>query len=649
MGSRNLIVLNAAGERTRDPPVELCEGPCGLALDETRGRLYVLNRFSAALTSLDINTLTVLTNVSLFDPTPSAIKLGRKHLYDTRKNSGLGHVSCASCHVDARFDRLAWDLGNPAADTLTEESSDSIKFHPMKGPMVTQTLQDIIRSPRLHWRGDRGSIEDFNITFTAVLAADALLTTNEMQQFKAFLDTIHFPPNRFRNFDNSLPADLPLPGVAGTLDAPSVALPNGNAQRGRELFQSCAVCHQSAAGMNGQIDDGVATRDGLQFQIAQLRSLPDKLGMDLSSTSSRSGFGFRFDGRSDSFARLFAELEIFDPANPQQLADLTAFLLAFTGGETQPFTEFSNKTPSQDVPASVGRQLTLTSPATNALLAAMLSLADWRSNRLDLIARGVQDGLRRSWFYDRNTGLFQSDRNQEEISPAALRSLAGSENELTFTLVSLGTGRRIGIDRDDDRYFDLTELESGSNPLDGASHAGNAPPQLLPLPVISVHPGMTISTNIVAFDADTPGQSLTFTFGGNSPASAAFDRLTGLFTWAPTEAQAGQSYRIPIRIADNGTPALHDTGTLEVRVVSLRIMLLERHQWGFWMHWHAIAGNQYRLQQKNRIEDTDWTELTSGYSGSSTNGEWAGVIFFTGPQQFYRVISWPDGTVAESR
>jgi hypothetical protein len=197
MGSHNLVMTDAAGHRVMAQPIELDDGPAGLALDEAHQRLYVLNRFAATLSVLDTAGLTKLTNIALFDPTPTSIKLGRRHLYDTRKNSGLGHVSCASCHVDARFDRLAWDLGNPQADTLTEDHSDVIAFHPMKGPLVTQTLQDIIGHEPLHWRGDRQGIEDFNVTFTDLLAADAPLTTNEMQELKAFLSTIHFPPKPF--------------------------------------------------------------------------------------------------------------------------------------------------------------------------------------------------------------------------------------------------------------------------------------------------------------------------------------------------------------------------------------------------------------------------------------------------------------------
>jgi len=55
--------------------------------------------------------------------------------------------------------------GNPAGDLLTrsnvviiggEAGSPTFSwftFHPMKGPMVTQTFQDIIGHEPFHWRG----------------------------------------------------------------------------------------------------------------------------------------------------------------------------------------------------------------------------------------------------------------------------------------------------------------------------------------------------------------------------------------------------------------------------------------------------------------------------------------------------------------
>jgi YVTN family beta-propeller protein len=211
MGSRNLIVVDSAGARVTGGPIEVGEGPTGVALDEQRQRLYVWNRFSATLSVLDTATFGVVTNLILFDPTPAVIKAGRKHFYDTRRNSGLGQLACASCHVDGRMDRLAWDLGNPAAHAQLPTNA-FIFFHPMKGPLVTQTLQDILGQEPLHWRGDRDGIEDFNVTFTDLLGADALLSGLEMQEFKDFLATIHFPPNRLRNFDNALPTNLPYGG-----------------------------------------------------------------------------------------------------------------------------------------------------------------------------------------------------------------------------------------------------------------------------------------------------------------------------------------------------------------------------------------------------------------------------------------------------
>src|ERR1051325_7554948 len=107
MGSQNLVVIDASGQRVQSEPIELAEGPTGMALDETRNRLYVLSRFSSSVSVVDTTSNFVLTNVPFFDPTPPEIKRARQHFYDTRRTSGLGHSACASCHVDARIDRLA--------------------------------------------------------------------------------------------------------------------------------------------------------------------------------------------------------------------------------------------------------------------------------------------------------------------------------------------------------------------------------------------------------------------------------------------------------------------------------------------------------------------------------------------------------------
>jgi len=57
---------------------------------------------------VDTATEIVVATSRLPDPTPQVIKAGRPHFYNTRE-FGLGQAACASCHVDGRFDRLAWD------------------------------------------------------------------------------------------------------------------------------------------------------------------------------------------------------------------------------------------------------------------------------------------------------------------------------------------------------------------------------------------------------------------------------------------------------------------------------------------------------------------------------------------------------------
>jgi hypothetical protein len=78
-------------------------------------------------------------------------------------------------------------------------------------------------------------------------------------------------------------------------------------------------------------------------------------------------------------------------------------------------------------------------------------------------------------------GTFRSDFAAEpELSDAALRTLATAPGHaLTYTCVPPGSGTRIGIDRDDDGFPDLTEIDEDSDPLDRNSVPGNGTPFVL--------------------------------------------------------------------------------------------------------------------------------------------------------------------------
>lgn len=584
MGSDNLVIIDAQGNRAAtNSVIALDHGPTGLAIDESRQRLYVYNRFAGSISTVDTAGQTVVDTRPLWDPTPEVIKTGRPHLYNTHDTSGLGQAACASCHVDARFDRLAWDLGDPTDVikiitninfTTSFVPSVTNNFHPMKGPMTTLTLQDIISHEPFHWRGDRDGLEQFEVTFTNLQGAVQSLKTNEMQELKDFLATVRFPPNPYRRFDNSLSTNLALPGQfalgRGTLPA-GAPMPNGNAQNGQLIFRintgnGCILCHTLPTGLGADVHFNgfqwqpialgpnaghhIASVElertvDLPFKIPSLRNLFDKFGLDLAHTNSQAGFGFFHDGGVDTLVRFVQDG--FSITNDQTSADLAAFLVSFTGSDLIPgsLTD-GTRAPgvsSLDTPAAVGQQVTLNGTNHIPLLDSMLALANSSTSRVDLIAKGMKDGQARGWFFDRTTGNFQSDRLAEVYSPNALRALAAVGSEQTYTVVPRGLGIRLGIDEDGDGYLDRDEIDFGSDPRNPLSIPTNASPVFGPLRLGSA--GVVLSWNAV------PGRTYELQFK-NAITDAAWQNLwsvkatngLAIVSDSAPAANAGRLYRL---------------------------------------------------------------------------------------------------------
>ena len=459
MGSNNLILVD--GNFARLGRVNVGQGPTGIRLDEPRGLLYVLNKFDASISVINEPSLTVTNTISMHDPTPAAIKAGRPFLYDTHRTSGLGQASCASCHIDGRTDQLSWDLGDPSGSVKPFNQfcqpgppfpNQCENWHPMKGPMATQTLVGISGAEPLHWRGDRENLAAFNGAFVGLLGDDAPLTPQEMSQFTAFVATLRFPPQPNRNIDNTLK---------------STFANGGNPQTGELRFLNqpidagavtCVFCHAMPTGTSGQITPASALQDTQSVKVPQLRNMYEKTGFFKSSSANNKGFGFVKDGSIDT---IFEFLQFsgftFNPnANPpatsdQQRRDIEAFLLSFPSGTH----------------AGVGVQTTVLSgssvpPAQQTLINQMIVLA--QSNQVGLVVKGRQGGIDRGYTFA--GANFQSDRAAQTISAAALLSNAAAGSELTYTLVPAGSQARVGIDRDLDGFFDRDELDACSNPAD---------------------------------------------------------------------------------------------------------------------------------------------------------------------------------------
>ncbi len=511
LGSNNVVAIDAQGQRV-GAPIAVGQGPVGLALDEPRGRLYVWNHFDASLSTVDLATRAEIDRRARFNPLPIAIRAGRPLLYDTHLTSGLGQAACGSCHVDARMDRLAWDLGDPSQppkafnqNCLTQSIRACTAFHSMKGPMTTQTLQDIIGHEPHHWRGDREGIEAFNPAFEGLLGNHRLLSAVEMQAFEDFLASITFPPNPYRNLDNSLPTALPLDGhfTSGRFAMAGLPLGVGNAVRGLQLYTTglldppfqCVSCHTLPTGMasnaplrlpqiglptggstlphgpQGENHLGLVSVDGstnISIKVPHLRNQYDKVGFETTQLENTAGFGFLHDGSVDSIAR-FLSAGTFTVRSDQEVADLVALMLAFSGSEfpTTPIGTLppvQQTPPSRDSHAAVGKQLTLTSGSAPADFGTLADLA--AAGKIDLIARSGAAG----YAYDRGTNSMLSDDGSAAQSISALRAQASASQPQTWSAVPAGLGRRLGIDRDGDGVVDRLEIAQGSDPADPASN-----------------------------------------------------------------------------------------------------------------------------------------------------------------------------------
>ena len=499
-------------------------GPSGLVLDEPRGHLYVLTRFDNAVKVIDPVLRKEIAHVPLHNPEPASVVQGRHFLYDASFTSSNGEAACASCHIFGDFDSLAWDLGNPDDSVLNNPNPFRIPslinpdFHPMKGPMTTQSLRGMVHNGPMHWRGDRtggndpgGSALDsnaafkkFNVAFGSLLGRSKPLTDAEMQAFTDFILQVTYPPNPIRALDNSLTPDQ---------------------QAGRDFFmnstpsdtlQPCHGCHQLDPSRGFFGTDGFSSfeNETQDLKIPHLRNLYQKVGMfgmpaltGFINTGDNGfmgdqvrGFGFLHDGSVDTPFR-FHNADVFNrtPLNPGGIPagaagdplrrQIEQFMFAF----------------DSDLAPIVGQQVTLS--ASNAATVGPrinLMIARAAAGECDLVVKGTVAGESRG-AYRTAAGLFQTDRAaQPPQTAAAIRALAATPGqELTYTCVPPGSGQRAGVDRDEDGFLDADERDAGSDPANALSQP------------ITCAAGGTIATPLVKVSKnDDPAGDETLTVSG---------------------------------------------------------------------------------------------------------------------------------------
>jgi YVTN family beta-propeller protein len=388
-----------AGGSDADPRNK--RGPRGLAL-KPGSALYVLNRISNTLTVVDPRTRAVVRELAVGsqDPTPATVRQGRGFLYDA-KLSGNGTVSCASCHIDAEMDLIAWDLGDPQGrlETVPAKISGShllvpggimtnFVVHPMKGPMTTQTLRGLAGLDPLHWRGDRTNFVHFNGAFDSLLGGEPL-SASDMQAYRDFINTIRFQPNPNQNLDRTLPSRFK------GADPVAVAMLTST-RITREAAAWPEMQHlPSVAQWHGQkLHPAAALQESQAFKVPQLRSVYQKLNLSHTpGAESVGGFGIVHDGQDPSlFAFLSRQVFGVFANDPVVKSNVSAFVQCFDTG----------------IAPGVGYSRTLT--ALNVDTASLSN--DWNLlenqaallTNINLIAKGTIDGMYRGFLFQPASG-----------------------------------------------------------------------------------------------------------------------------------------------------------------------------------------------------------------------------------------------------
>lgn len=400
-------------------------GPAGVLIDGPARRVFVYARFANAVQAFDLDSHELLWTTALHDPEPPEWSAGRAAFHDARAGSSNGEASCGVCHVFGHDDGLAWDLGdpdravepNPNPVLEGDTTSQALDFHPLKGPMHTQTLRGIADSGPLHWRGDRNggrlpgdpptdpavALLAFAEAFHTLQGAAAPADPATMEAIAAWATAITPPPNPY----------LPLDGVR---------TPAQQAAWDAFAGSDCIGCHvvDPALGHWGTDGSVAANSNAVQFmKVPSLRQTYTKLGLFWTGSEPR------IPGPGDPLGPQVKAFGFFhDGATGALPDDVREAVLAF---------------PTNLAPA-VGEQVVVgpgSSGAARDRLDALVARSD--AGDCDLVAHA---GPRGWWWVD---GAWQSDlgggsTTDDLVAAGPVRVLCAPP----------GLGARLALDRDGD-------------------------------------------------------------------------------------------------------------------------------------------------------------------------------------------------------
>ena len=448
-------------------------------------RLYALTRFDNAVAVIDLTQGSVGAEIQspvAAQPRAGERGRGRPFLYDAVLTGSNGEASCASCHIFGDMDDLAWDLGNPDDDVVANGNPFTVgsgaPFHPMKGPMTTQSLRGLVNMGPEHWRGDRQgnsvqAFNAFNVAFPGLVGRDEGQLSRGRHADSSPTSRCRSPTRPTRSA-SSTTACAPTSRPASTLYFGASPTARHNCNGCHALDPGQRVLRRQRQLLDRGRDAGVQDPAPAQRRIrrSECSAWPTRPAWTATSASAGDqirGFGFLHDGSIDNVFR-FTGSPVFSLTTPSRPTWKRSSWP--TPATCRRWSASRSRARAPTARPSTRASMRCSTAAAAAVPVQAARAAARRSATSS--SRAPSPGRRAATFSTSPPGASAATAPPSRRSRTpALRALADvPDQELTYTCVPFGSGVRMGIDRDEDTYLDRDEIDAGSDPANAAVDPG---------------------------------------------------------------------------------------------------------------------------------------------------------------------------------
>ena len=226
--SRDLIPVELLNNDGRFRRVALGGRPTEIAFAPDGKTLHVANYLADAVQVVDAETGTLTNTIALGGPkTPTLARRGEILFHDATRSFNQWY-SCNTCHSDGHTNGLDFDTLNDGRQDLSTAHLRSRKKVP--------TLRRVAFTKPWTWHGWQTRLEDATVESFTKSMQGPRPSEDDVAALVAFLETLDFPRNPYRNADGGL--------------SPS-------ARRGEAVFRSakaaCNTCHAGPELTDGKI------------------------------------------------------------------------------------------------------------------------------------------------------------------------------------------------------------------------------------------------------------------------------------------------------------------------------------------------------------------------------------------------------------